>query len=55
LFKNFFSRTGLPNRMRKTDYHTLTPFVAAAAIDDEVRVNLDQVVATARLAKPRSN
>ncbi|TXH62101.1 MAG: AAA family ATPase [Burkholderiaceae bacterium] len=43
LFQNFFDRLGLPNVMRKTDYHTLAPYVAAVAIDAEVREVLDDI------------
>ena len=29
LFQNFYHKLELPNMMRKTDYHTLAPFVTA--------------------------
>lgn len=53
LFKNFYERLGLPNLMRKTDYHTLAPHVLETAIGVEVRAKLDLIVQTAAQAKPR--
>ena len=43
LFQKFYSKLGLPNVMRKTDYHTLAPYVDAASIDAEVRDVLDEI------------
>lgn len=53
IFKKFYEKLGLPNLMRKTDYHTLAPFVAAGAIDPEVREKLDRIAQAARAARPR--
>lgn len=53
LFRNFYARFGLPNLMRKTDFHTLAPFVDLTAIDAEVREVLDQIAATAAQAATR--
>jgi energy-coupling factor transporter ATP-binding protein EcfA2 len=53
LFRKFYQKLGLPNLMRKTDYHTLAPFVPAAAIDNEIREVLDAIVHTANQARPR--
>lgn len=53
LFRKFYQKLGLPNLMRKTDYHTLTPFVPAAAIDNEIREVLDAIVQTENQARPR--
>jgi hypothetical protein len=53
LFRKFYQKLGLPNLMRKTDYHTLAPFVPAAAIDNEIREVLDAIVQTANQARPR--
>jgi hypothetical protein len=53
LFKKFFENLKLPNLMRKTDYHTLAPFVDVSSIDDEVKTKLDQIARTAERAKPR--
>lgn len=43
LFRRFFGELKLPNAMRKTDYHTLAPFVPVEAIDVEVRQKLDAI------------
>lgn len=43
LFQKFYDKLGLPNIMRKTDYHTLAPYVTAAAIDPEVGEVLDEI------------
>jgi hypothetical protein len=53
VFRRFYEKLGVPNLMRKTDYHTLAPFVPAAALDDEIREKLDLIVETAGQAKPR--
>ncbi|MEW6072559.1 MAG: AAA family ATPase [Planctomycetota bacterium] len=53
LFKKFYEQLGLPNLMKKTDYHTLAPFVSAEALDDEVREKLDAIDDIAGRAKPR--
>lgn len=53
LFRKFHESLGLPNLLRKTDYHTLAPFVAATDIDPEVRVKLDAIVKAAARAHPR--
>ncbi len=47
LFRSFYARLRLPNLMRKTDYHTLAPFVARGDLDAEVAMVLDQVAAVA--------
>jgi hypothetical protein len=52
LFESFFARLNLPNLMRKTDYHTLAPFVPKDQIAEEIRERLDEIVATAKAAKP---
>jgi energy-coupling factor transporter ATP-binding protein EcfA2 len=53
LFKRFYERLGLPNLMRKTDYHALAPFVSADALDGEIREKLDLIAETAAQARPR--
>lgn len=53
LFKKFYEKLGLPNLMRKTDYHTLAPHVAEPAIGAEVRTKLDLILQTAQQARPR--
>ncbi len=52
LFENFYRRIGLPNLMRKTDYHQLAHFVPAAEIDPEVTQVLDSLLAVCRGASP---
>lgn len=51
LFPKFYEKLSLPNLMRKTDYHTLAPFVARDAIDPEISEKLDQIVAVSKMAK----
>ncbi len=53
LFEKFYGKLVLPNLMRKTNYHTLAPFVPAAELDDEVREKLDQIAQSAAQARPR--
>jgi hypothetical protein len=53
LFKHFYENLGLPNLMKKTDYHILVAFVPADRVDPEIREALDAIVATAEKAKPR--
>ena len=52
LFQDFFKSLELPNLMRKTDYHTLAPYVPREAIDSEVSEVLDRIVAVQRRAAP---
>lgn len=52
LFSNFFRDLGLPNLMRKTDYHTLARYVPPELIDPEVGEVLDRILATCERAKP---
>jgi hypothetical protein len=40
--------------MRKTDFHTLAPFVPAAALDEDIGEMLDRIVDTAKRAAPRA-
>lgn len=53
LFQKFYQKLGLPNLMRKTDYHTLAPFVPTTALDGEIGETLDLIVQTADQAMPR--
>ncbi len=53
LFKQFYEQLGLPNLMRKTDYHVLAVFVPAEQIDPEIRQALEAIVSIAGKAKPR--
>jgi len=53
LFRKFYEKLELPNLMRKTDYHTLAPFLPAEAHDAEVREVLDAIAGVATQARPR--
>lgn len=44
VFRRFYQQLGLPNLMRKTDYHTLATFVGADEIAPEITAKLDAVV-----------
>ena len=53
VFRKFFRRLGLPEAtMRKTDFHTLAPFLAKEAIDPEIIEKLSSIVEVAKRAKP---
>ncbi len=54
VFERFFKQQGLPNLMRKTDYHQLARLVPRELIDDEVTEKLDAIVVTASKARPRA-
>jgi energy-coupling factor transporter ATP-binding protein EcfA2 len=54
VFRRFYEKLGLPNLMRKTDFHTLAPFVPAAALDEDIGEMLDRIVDTAKRAAPRA-
>ena len=51
LFEAFFKKLGLPNLMRKTDYHVLARFMAATELDREVSAVFDQMYQVASRAK----
>lgn len=53
VFERFFDRQGLPNLMRKTDYHRLAELVPRELIDDEITEKLDLLVEVAEQASPR--
>lgn len=53
LFENYFEKLGLPNLLRKTDYHVLARLVPKNRIAPEVTAKLDAIVAVAEKAKPR--
>ena len=53
LFDLFFQKIGLPNLLRKTDYHVLARLVPKAEIDPEIVAKLDGIVAVAQKAKPK--
>jgi ABC-type taurine transport system ATPase subunit len=52
LFRRFYEALNLPNLMRKTDYHTLAPFVSALELDDEIREKLDAIVEVSGRVEP---
>jgi hypothetical protein len=53
LFAAYFEKLGLPNLMRKSDYHELARLVPRELIDTEVCEKLDAIVEVATRAKPR--
>ncbi len=55
LFDKFFEKIGLPNIMRKSDYHHLAALVPKEKIDPEVAEKLDGIVAVAGQARPRAD
>ena len=55
VFQDFFAKLGLPNLMRKTDYHRLASLVPRTMIDDEVVQVLDGIAAVAERANPRTS
>jgi hypothetical protein len=52
LFKAYFEKLGVPNQMRKTNYHVLARFVRRGDLDPEVVEKLDAIVGVAKRAKP---
>lgn len=52
LFAKFYNRLGLPNLMRKTDYHLLAKFAPRNSIDQEVRDVLDDILRASQSANP---
>lgn len=53
VFRKFFASLGLPEAtMRKTDYHTLAPYLERSAIDPEVTEMLDAIAEVAERARP---
>jgi hypothetical protein len=53
LFERYFHRLGLPNLLRKTDYHVLARLVPRDLIPPEVTAKLDAIVTVAQRARPR--
>ena len=53
LFDRFFQKVGLPNLLRKTDYHALAQLVPKEKIDPEVIAKLDGILAVAQKAKSK--
>ena len=50
LFDRFFQKLGLPNLLRKSDYHVLARLVPKEKIDSEVVTKLGGILAVARKA-----
>lgn len=53
LFDKYFEKLGLPNLLRKSDYHILARLVPKDKIDPEIIEKLDAIVETAKKARPR--
>ncbi len=53
LFAQYFERLGLPQLLRKTDYHVLARLMTKDQISSEIVDKLDRIVATARQAHPK--
>lgn len=53
VFERYFRKLGLPNLMRKSDYHLLASLVARDQIPPEIAEKLDAVVRVAANAQPR--
>ena len=52
LFEMYFAKLGLPNLMRKSDYHVLASLVPEELLADEIREKLDMVLRVAQSARP---
>lgn len=52
LFETYFERLGLPNLMRKADYHILARLMPKELMGDEITEKLDAIVKVARSAAP---
>jgi energy-coupling factor transporter ATP-binding protein EcfA2 len=53
LFKQFYARLALPNRLEKTNYHVLATFLCREGIDPEISEVLDAIVSVAGKARPQ--
>ncbi len=52
VFATFFEKLGLPNLMRKSDYHVLAKYVPKGKIDPEVKKVLDLILLVSGKAHP---
>lgn len=52
VFERFFKKLGLPNLLRKTDYHVLAGLVPKDKLAPEVTAKLDAILAVAKNARP---
>ena len=48
----YYQRLNLPNLMRKSDFHTLVPYVPPGEISGEIAAKLDAIAETAEAATP---
>lgn len=55
IFEAFYSKLGLANLMRKSDYHRLVRFVEKSAVPTEVRETLDSLADSAAGAEPAAS
>lgn len=55
LFENYYEKLGLPNFLRKTNYHVLAGLVPKQKIDAEIIEKLDAICAVANQAKPKED
>jgi hypothetical protein len=53
IFERYFDKLGLPNLLRKTDYHSLARLVSKDDLPGEVTEKLDAILAVADKARPR--
>ena len=53
LFEAYFERLGLPNLLRKADYHILAHLVQKEMLSGEVEEKLDAIVSVAESSAPR--
>jgi len=53
VFKRYYEKLGTPQRLDKTDFHTLTDVLLPSEVDSEVVEVLDIIVAQSKLASPR--
>jgi hypothetical protein len=54
VFERFFKKLGLPNLLRKTDYHVLAGLVSKEKLAPEITAKLDIVLAVANKARPNA-
>ncbi len=52
VFERFFKKLGLPNLLRKTDYHVLAGLVPKDKLAPEVAAKLDTILTVAKKARP---
>lgn len=55
LFNEYFGRLGLPNIMKKSNFHQLARFIPKDKIDPEIKEKLEAIVKIARSARSAAN